>query len=68
MGNFFGSASDVEQEQKILLIKTAIKLYQEQLEKLQGQTLWLSTHGKGVAWLHIRIDLTPKYISWNDYK
>lgn len=29
---------------------------------------WLSTHGLGVPYLHVRIDSRPKYYSWNEYK
>ena len=28
-----------------------------------GVPLWLSTHGGGVPWLHVRIDARPKYFS-----
>ena len=28
---------------------------------------WLSTNGLGVAWLHVRIDSTPKYYSHDPY-
>ena len=26
--------------------------------------LWISTHGNGVNWLHIRFDSSPKYLEW----
>ncbi|RHZ36563.1 DUF6940 family protein [endosymbiont GvMRE of Glomus versiforme] len=29
---------------------------------------WLSTHGLGISWLHVRIDKQPIYYSWNEYK
>jgi hypothetical protein len=32
------------------------------------KTLWLSTSGGGVAWLHIRIDTRPKYYNHREYK
>jgi hypothetical protein len=28
-----------------------------------GQTFWMSTHGGGVPWLHVRLDRRPKYFS-----
>jgi len=31
-------------------------------------TLWLSTHGTGVPWLHVRLDRRPKYYSHRPYK
>ena len=30
-------------------------------ERLDGRPLWLNTAGAGVAWLHVRIDDSPKY-------
>ena len=30
--------------------------------------LWISTHGLGVLWLHVRIEHAPKYISYSAYK
>lgn len=42
------------------------------LEKLlqdnQGKKIWLSTHGLGVHWLHIRLDFSPKYYQTECYK
>ena len=67
IGTFINS-SNINQEQKVLLLSRAFNVYSDLLDKLPGQKLWLSTHGKGVAWLHIRVDLIPKYISWNKYK
>jgi hypothetical protein len=33
-----------------------------------GKTpLWLSTAGGGVAWLHVRLDLNPKYYAYSPY-
>jgi hypothetical protein len=31
---------------------------------LSGRTLWLSTSGLGVYWLHVRLDSRPKYYTW----
>ena len=30
--------------------------------------VWISTHGMGVPYLHIRIDIKPKYYQTNKYK
>jgi hypothetical protein len=65
IGTFMRSQNYV---QKKNLIKTMFELYLKELSAQHNKKLWLSTHGKGVAWLHIRIDKTPKYISWNPYK
>ena len=32
------------------------------------QTVWLSTSGLGVSWLHVRLDSQPKYITWRPYR
>ena len=32
------------------------------------KALWLSTHGMGVPWLHVRIDKHPKYYHFDPYK
>lgn len=29
---------------------------------------WLSTSGLGVSWLHVRLDLAPKYYSYQEYR
>mmetsp|Transcript_5116 Transcript_5116/g.13733 ORF Transcript_5116/g.13733 Transcript_5116/m.13733 type:complete len:237 (-) Transcript_5116:2786-3496(-) len=34
----------------------------------RGHTVWLSTAGDGVAWLHFRIDLAPKYYTTPQYR
>jgi len=38
-------------------------------EQMIGEnTVWLSTAGLGVSWLHVRIDSRPKYYRYQDYK
>jgi len=32
------------------------------------KTVWLSTSGLGVSWLHVRLDSRPKYITWRPYR
>ena len=32
------------------------------------QSLWISTSGLGVSWLHMRLDSFPKYYNWAPYK
>ena len=36
-------------------------------ERLNNETVWLSTAGGGVAWLHVRLDDQPKYYSHRPY-
>lgn len=55
-------------EQQFLLFSTVFAQLLTQLKKNINNFLWLSTHGKGVAWLHVRIDDNPKYISYQPYK
>jgi hypothetical protein len=38
------------------------------LDRLQETSLWLSTAGAGVAWLHLRIDQRPKYFAYQPYR
>ena len=38
-----------------------------QLE-LSDDYLWLSTAGGGVAWLHVRLDSSPKYYAYEPYR
>lgn len=33
-----------------------------------ARTLWLSTSGLGVHWLHLRLDPTPKYYTWRPFR
>jgi hypothetical protein len=35
---------------------------------LSNKAVWLSTSGLGVAWLHIRLDATPKYYQHRAYR
>ena len=65
MGTFMCSQNQL---QKKNLIITMFELYLKELSRQTDKKLWLSTHGKGVAWLHVRIDKIPKYISWDTYK
>jgi len=37
-------------------------------ERLGDRPLWLSTSGLGVAYLHIRVDQRPKYITFKPYR
>jgi len=37
------------------------------LNQIGDTPLWLSTAGGGVPWLHVRIDLRPKYYNYHPY-
>ena len=36
-------------------------------QTLPKRTVWLSTAGAGVSWLHVRLDSRPKYYSYQPY-
>lgn len=55
-------------KQKFNLINSMFKTYLNKLTFQPNKKLWLSTHGKGVSWLHVRIDKTPKYIMCKEYR
>jgi hypothetical protein len=38
------------------------------LRLVSNRPLWLSTAGGGVAWLHVRLDSTPKYYGYAPYR
>lgn len=41
---------------------------QQYLQRLgKGGTVWLSTSGLGVYWLHFRIDARPKYYQYSEF-
>ena len=37
-------------------------------QRLTAKPLWLSTAGMGVAWLHVRLDVRPKYYGFAEYR
>lgn len=37
-------------------------------DRLGEKPVWLNTAGGGVPWLHVRLDDTPKYYAYRDYK
>ncbi len=38
------------------------------LNRIGDKPLWLSTAGFGVSWLHVRLDIRPKYYGFDPYK
>ena len=56
MGTFYKNAS--KSEMSSLWKKVAIEL-EKMLKK--GETVYVSTHGGGISWLHVRLSNTPKY-------
>jgi hypothetical protein len=58
-----GPANQVEN-----LWKLAAQEYQGQVESFPTRTVWFSTSGTGVAWLHFRLDQRPKYYQYQTFK
>ena len=50
------------------LWKTVATTYLIKLQQPNEDPLWLSTSGTGVAWLHIRFDIQPKYYTYQPFK
>jgi len=38
------------------------------VEKQAGRSVWMSTSGAGVYWLHLRLDSRPKYYTYSPYR
>lgn len=54
--------------QKFNLVIKIFEIYFNELSSKPNNKLWLSTHCKGVGWIHIYIDQIPKYITNKTYK
>lgn len=61
IGSFFQSNNT---KQQLNLLKYMFTVYAYILQYRPNKIYYMSTHGKGVAWLHIRIDSKPKYIQY----
>eukprot|EP00477_Mikrocytos_mackini_P002256 GAHX01002488.1.p1 GENE.GAHX01002488.1~~GAHX01002488.1.p1 ORF type:complete len:291 (+),score=45.59 GAHX01002488.1:50-922(+) len=48
--------------------RLAFKTFFEDIDSAGNKVRYLSTHGQAVLWLHIRIESTPKYYHYNEYK
>jgi hypothetical protein len=38
------------------------------IQQMNASPRWLNTAGGGVAWLHVRVDSTPKYYAYGPYR
>jgi hypothetical protein len=71
---YFTHLSSFVQQGNPLQVAKLWKMVGEKFEEaiLSSETsnhwLWLSTSGLGVSWLHVRIDLVPKYYNYGSYK
>jgi hypothetical protein len=59
----FARAAPVDQQQTLWRATGAAVA-----ARLSARPLWLSTSGLGVAWLHVRLDSSPKYYSYRPYR
>mmetsp|Transcript_6842 Transcript_6842/g.12049 ORF Transcript_6842/g.12049 Transcript_6842/m.12049 type:complete len:265 (+) Transcript_6842:45-839(+) len=65
LANFVRSAPSEQLEALWIEVGSAL----EQRIKASGKhPVWFSTEGSGVSWLHMRMDPTPKYYHWDDYR
>lgn len=48
--------------------KLALQTYVEQVKKQATRSLWFSTSGMGIAWLHFRLDQRPKYYTYKRFR
>jgi len=55
------SASDEQNHALWRIVGAAVR------ERLGERRLWISTAGGGVAWLHVRLDSSPKYYGFRPY-
>ena len=49
------------------LLQLTLREYHKLLNMEPASTVWLSTSGLGVSWLHIRLDSRPKYYSYREF-
>lgn len=54
-------------KQVIAFWRLAIETVIDKLENNQAQSYWFSTDGRGVKWLHMRIDPRPKYYDYRPF-
>jgi len=47
--------------------RLAVQSFQNRIEERKDQTVWFSTAGTGVAWLHFRADNRPKYYRYEPF-
>jgi hypothetical protein len=45
-----------------------VKTAEEVFATVAKRNVFLSTHGTGIGWVHMRIDTVPKYFQFNEYK
>lgn len=59
---FLMNAPDEQQQALWRVVGNSVKKH------LSENPLWISVAGGGVAWLHVRLDSSPKYYRYNPYR
>jgi hypothetical protein len=59
---FARQAPEDQQDQLWQLVGAALE------RQLGTQPVWVSTSGLGIYWLHVRLDSTPKYYTYDPYR
>jgi len=62
IGVFARQAPEDQQDKLWQLVGAALE------RRLGTQPVWVSTSGLGIYWLHIRLDSTPKYYTYDPYR
>lgn len=65
IGTFMRNAP---QDEIYQLWRKVTKEYLGALQRTPSKSLWLSTSGMGISWLHFRIDNRPKYYTYREFK
>lgn len=48
-------------------LEMTLQEYQKRIQMVNGKSVWLSTSGLGVFWLHFRLDSRPKYYNYRNF-
>ena len=65
IGSFMRNAS---QDEIYQFWRKVVREYLDALQRSPSKSLWLSTSGLGISWLHFRIDNRPKYYTYREFK
>lgn len=64
-GHLAAFVRDAPEAQQKTLWKT---IAETMFQRICAKPVWLSTHGGGVSWLHVRLDDRPKYYGYEPYR
>merc|ERR1711933_707289 len=66
IASFYREATVTQRDMQWRALGRAIEEHGERLG--QDATIWVSTSGLGIFWLHMRVDSRPKYYHYSPYK